>query len=183
MKTAIRNGLLAIALVAMQCLSTPALHAGAPIAWNAIQGKNGECQISFPSLPQVMQQKIPVGQGGKHLFYDMYVAPFEEKGLFLLLVATYPEPIPQGGQEVAGLQGLVRGILGQHPENRLVFGEMGTLLGHPSVSFLIESKTSYFRGQALVVGNKLFLIAMEGIKGSLDEAIFKHFVKSFQLTK
>jgi len=33
----------------------------------------------------------------------------------------------------------------------------------------------------LMVGNKLYLIAMEGKKGELDEQIFNRFMKSFQL--
>ena len=53
--------------------------------------------------------------------------------------------------------------------------------GHPAMNFLVQSDLSYFRGQALMVGNKLFLIAMEGKKGSLEEKIFLRFVKSFQI--
>ena len=49
------------------------------------------------------------------------------------------------------------------------------------MNFLVQSGKSYFRGQALMVGNKLFLIAMEGRKGTLQEAIFTRFLKSFQL--
>ena len=91
-------------------------------------------------------------------------------------------PMPlSGGHEIAGLEGLLKGIVGHHPENKLVFADLGELFGHSAVNFLVEGKSTYFRGHALMVGNKLFLIAMEGIKGNLDEPAFARFLKSFKL--
>ncbi|MBU6447201.1 MAG: hypothetical protein KGQ49_07370, partial [Verrucomicrobia bacterium] len=101
--------------------------------------------------------------------------------VFLLLIATYPMPL-SGGHEVAGLEGLLSGILNHNPENQLVYANLTDLMGHPAMDFLVEGGTSYFRGQALMIGNKLYLIAMEGIKGKLDEKIYTKFLKSFNLT-
>jgi hypothetical protein len=116
------------------------------------------------------------------LSYDVYLAPFEDRGVFLLLVATYPLPVA-GGQEIAGLEGLVRGIVNHHPENRLVYANVIEFASKPAVNFLVQSGKSYFRGHAVMVGNRLFLVAMEGKAGDLDEKTFNRFLKSFQISK
>jgi hypothetical protein len=54
-------------------------------------------------------------------------------------------------------------------------------MNYPAIDFLVQSGSSYFRAQALMVGNKLFLIAMEGRKGTMDEQVFLQFLRSFQL--
>lgn len=154
-------------------------HADAGASWQQIQTQSGECQISFPSTPQMIQQALNLAEG-KKLLYDVYLAPFENKGVFLLLVATYPAALPPG-YEMAGVESLLRGILGHHPDNQLVFAEQIEIAGRPAINFLVQNGVNYFRGQAVMVGNKLFLIAMEGMKDSREESVFLQFVKSFQL--
>lgn len=151
-------------------------------SWQEMTAKNKECLISFPSVPQLIQQVIPVADGSAKLYYDLYVAPFEEKGVFLLLVATYPAPLT-GGHEIAGLEGLLKGIVGHHPDNKLMYAELVQFFGMPAVNFLVQSGESYFRGQAVMVGNKLYLIAMEGAKEGMNEAVFARFLQSFKLLK
>jgi hypothetical protein len=129
----------------------------------------------------MIQQTLPLSDGVNRLSYDVYLAPHEDKGVFLLLIATYPAPL-SGGHEIAGLEGLLSGIVNHNPENKLVFADLIELHGYPAVNFLVEGGSSYFRGQALMVGNKLYLIAMEGIKGKMDEATYMRFQKSFKLT-
>ena len=150
------------------------------LKWQQVVAKSGECTISFPSAPQMIQQSLPLADGINRLSYDVYLAPHENKGVFLLLIATYPMPL-SGGHEVAGLEGLLSGILNHNAENQLIFADITELMGHPAMDFLVEGGNSYFRGQAIMIGSKLYLIAMEGVKGKMDEPIFKQFLKSFQL--
>lgn len=152
------------------------------VAWPQMQAKHGECQISFPVTPQLIEQKVPIANSPHHLSYDVYLAPFEDRGVFLLLVATYPLPVA-GGHEIAGLEGLVKGIVNHHPDNRLVYAKLGEFANRPAVNFLVESGKSYFRGHAVMVGNRLFLVAMEGRAGDLQEKMFERFLKSFEITK
>ena len=51
------------------------------------------------------------------------------------------------------------------------------------MTFLVEGGGSYFRGQALMVDNRLYLIAMEGLKGKMDEKVYTKFLKSFRLNQ
>lgn len=149
--------------------------------WKQVYAKSGECMISFPTQPQMLSQTLDLQEGQK-LVYDVYLSPFESKGVFLLLVATYPAELLKG-HEIAGVEGLLQGILNHNVDNSLVFSKMIEIGGNPAMSFLVENGQSYFRGQALMVGNKLFLLAMEGKKEFLEENVFLQFVKTFQITK
>lgn len=171
--------ILALTLFMAHLFFRSVAHADVGPSWKQIYAKGGDCLISFPSPPQMLQQSLNLPEGQK-LLYDIYLAPFEMKGVFLLLVATYPSPLSEG-HEIAGIEGLLKGIVGHHPNNALVFSEIIEIDGHPAMNFLVQSDLSYFRGQALMVGNKLFLIAMEGKKGFLEENVFNRFVKSFRL--
>lgn len=172
---------LALSLLAAHVLLRNVAHADLNDGWKHVYAKNGECRIAFPAQPQLVQQSLNMAETGQKLFYDVYLAPFEDKAVCLLLVATYPSRVTPG-QEMIGLEGLIRGIVGHHPENELVFAEVAEHeKGFPVVNFLVQNKSSYFRGQAMMVGTRLFLMAMEGKKGSLHEPTFGGFSGSFQL--
>ncbi|MGB7978872.1 MAG: hypothetical protein WCF19_06915 [Chlamydiales bacterium] len=173
---------LALSLFAFHLFFRSVAHAEAGSSWEQTFSQSGECRISFPSTPQMIQQTLPLADGVNRLSYDVYLAPHEDKGVFLLLIATYPMPLT-GGHEIAGLEGLLSGIVNHNPENQLVYAKMVDYMGIPTMDFLVEGGSSYFRGQALMVGNKLYLIAMEGLKGKMDEKVYSRFVKSFQLKK
>jgi hypothetical protein len=172
--------LLAIGLMIAHVFFRNQVEAGAIADWKQIHSRAGDCRISFPVLPQMIQQGFDVDEKGGRLTYDVYVAPYQDKGLCLLLVAQYPTAIP-AGQEVLGLEGLVRGIVSQHPENKLVFAELGEFEGYPALTFMVQSGKNYFRAQAVMVRSKLFMIAMEGRKQHFEENVFQHFLKSFSL--
>jgi hypothetical protein len=172
---------LAFSLFAFHVFVRSVAHADEGISWKQIFTKSGECHISFPSTPQMIQQTLPLADGVNRLTYDVYVAPHEDKGVFLLLVATYPMPLT-GGNEIAGLEGLLSGIVNHNPENQLVYADLIDYMGIPTMDFLVEGGSSYFRGQALMVGNKLYLIAMEGLKGKMDDNAYNKFIKSFKLS-
>lgn len=154
-------------------------HADTPIAWKQVFMKSGDCSIEFPTTPQLIHQALQLAEGQK-LLYDVYVAPVENQGVFLLLIATYPLPLT-GGHEVAGLEALVKGIVNHSPDNELIFAEKIEWNGHPAIHFLVRGGANYFRGQAFMRGNKLFLIAMEGKESNREETLFTRFVRSFQL--
>ena len=158
-------------------------HANAempPIAWKEIQSRTGDCKISFPGIPQLIQQKLKVDGTDQHLTYDVYLAPFQNRGVCLLLIAQYPSEIPSG-QEMQGLQALVKGIVSKDAENKLVFAEPVSFQQFPALNFLVQNGKNYFRAQAVMVKSKLYMIAMEGGKGHFDESFFQVFLRSFQL--
>lgn len=171
---------LAFFLFATHIFIRSVAHADEGSHWDLMVSRTGDCRIHFPSRPQMVQQSLKMNEEGLRLNYDVYLAPFEDKGVCLLLIAQYPLPIAQG-HEMAGLEGLLNGIVSHNKDNKLAFAKMIDLKGIPAVDFLVQSGTNYFRGIAFMTGNKLYLIAMEGKKGSLDEKVFLKFTGSFQL--
>jgi hypothetical protein len=171
--------LLAIGLVVAHILFRSTAQAAPTDPWKQFYTQDGGCSISFPAPPTLVQQSMKVADG-QHLTYDIYLAPFEDKGVFMLLVATYPQAL-SGGHEVAGLEGLLKGLVGHNVENKLVFANLVDYAGRPAMNFLVQSLSNYFRGHALMKGNKLFLIAMEGRKADIDEKTFTRFLESFKL--
>ena len=172
---------LAIGLLMVHVLFRTTAHASEHPQWQQFASYSGECEIAFPTKPSFMEQSLQLPEGKGMLHYEVYLAPFEDrKGVFMLLIATYPHTL-DGGHEVAGLEGLVRGIVNHNPENRLVFANLLQFFEHPALTFLVQSSANYFRGQAVMVGNKLYLIAMEGRKGELNEKTFNRFLESFRL--
>jgi hypothetical protein len=172
--------ILTIALIAAHIFFRSQAHAEQS-DWKEIYARSGDCRIAFPTLPQMIEQKLKLNDEGLHLAYDVYLAPMNEHSICVLLVAQYPKAIASGS-EMVGLQGLLKGILNQHPDNRVVFADMVHMHGYPALNFMVESGKNFFRGQAMMVGNKLYLIAMEGIKQRFEEAIFQRFLQSFHLT-
>ena len=154
-------------------------YASEGMQWRETETKKGECCIEFPTAPQLMSQAIDLPEG-KQLVYDVYLSPHDTKGVFLLLVATYPVSLNKA-HESAGVEGLLKGIIGHHPDNELIYSEFTEVDGQIAMNFLVQNGVNYFRGQAFMKENKLFLIAMEGKKEFLQEGIFSRFASSFRL--
>lgn len=149
------------------------------LSWKEIQVKAGDCRISFPENPQLIEQKLKLSEG-LFLNYDVYLAPIADHSVCLLLIAQYPKPLPAGTERI-GLEGLLKGILNQHPDNQLLFSDMIQYQSFPALNFLVQSGKNYFRGQAVMVHNKLYLIAIEGMKERFEEKVFQSFLKSFKI--
>ncbi len=173
---------LVFSLLAIHFLTQNHVHANESSPWNLMISRTGDCRIHFPARPQMVQQSFQISDDGLRLHYDVYLAPFEDKGVCLLLIAQYPLPITKGN-EITGLEGLLNGIIGHSADNKLTFAKVIELQGTPGIDFLVHSKSNYFRGLAFMIGNKLYLIAMEGKKENLNEKIFNRFSKSFELSQ
>ena len=148
--------------------------------WKEIYARSGDCRISFPVMPQMVQQNLKMKNSEMQLTYDVYLAPYRDHAVCLLLIAEYPMPLSPG-HEKAGLEGLLKGIIGQHPDNELIYAEMIEMQGFPALNFMVHSGKNFFRGQALMAGNRLYMIAMEGTKLHFEEMTFQRFLKSFRL--
>ena len=173
---------LAFSLLATHIFIQSVAHADEGNSWNLTVSRTGDCRIHFPSRPQMVQQSFQVAEDGTRLNYDVYLAPFEDKGVCLLLIAQYPLPVVPGN-ELAGLEGLLNGIIGHSPDNALAFAKVIDVSGVPGVDFLVHSKSNYFRGMAFMIESRLYLIAMEGKKEFLIVTVCSRFSQSFHLNK
>lgn len=172
---------LTLALVGAHIFFRSDANAESPaVVWKEIHARSGDCKIAFPGMPQLIQQSLKVEGTEARLTYDVYLAPLLNRGVCLLLIAQYPTEIP-AGQEMLGLQALVKGILSKDADNKLIFSESSASQKFPTLNFLVQNGKNYFRAQAVMVGSKLYMIAMEGGKVHFDESLFQVFVKSFKL--
>jgi hypothetical protein len=106
----------------------------------------------------------------------------EKKSVFLLLIAQYPDFVDQSYAQVS-LEGFLNGILANNPGNQLLFADLLLVGGYEALDFFIRTGSVYFKGRAIMVKNKLYLMAMECEVQNYDETKYNYFVSSFVFNK
>lgn len=160
----------------------PAVKAGQAQDWQDFHSVNGQCTLKFPALPEHISENMSVPEEGYELKYDAYISNLEKKSVFLLLIAQYPDFVDQSLAQVS-LEGFLNGILANNPGNQLLFADLLLVSGYEALDFFIRTGAMYFKGRAIMVKNKLYLMAMECEIQHYDEDRFNYFVNSFQLGK
>ncbi|MBI5274700.1 MAG: hypothetical protein HY860_06590 [Chlamydiales bacterium] len=151
-------------------------------SWLSTYSKEGNCKILFPSVPEHMQQLMPVPEQNTHLQYDVYVSGFEGEAVFMMLIAEYPVQGMDGYAEM-NLENFLNGILSQNPNNKLIFADISEINGHKALDFFIRTKGVFFKGRAIMANNHLYLIAMECEMQHYNEDRYNYFVNSFEFLK
>src|SRR3569832_753076 len=62
-----------------------------PIGWKEFHSKAGNCSMMFPNEPELISVKMAMTDEGFELAYDAYISAAEQKAVYMLLVAKYPE--------------------------------------------------------------------------------------------
>ena len=75
----------------------------------------------------------------------------------------------------------LNGILTHNPGNQLLSADLLLVNGLEALDFHVRSGNVYFKGRAVMVKNKMYLMAMECEIPSYDERQYKHFVESFKI--
>lgn len=151
------------------------------VLWTHVQSTEGKCSMKFPTQPEHISEKMNIPEEGFDLSYDAYISGTEkEDAVFMLLVAQYPDFVDETYAQMS-LEGFLNGILTHNPTNQLVFADLALVNGHEALDFFIRSGATYFKGRALLVGNSLYLMAVECEMQNYDEEIYTRFVESFEL--
>lgn len=150
--------------------------------WKEFQATGGNCSMKFPCKPDHLSEKMRLPEEGFDLKYDAYVSSVDQKTVFLLLVAQYPDFVDESYARMS-LEGFLNGILTHNPNNQLIFADLSLVGGHEALDFFIRTGGVYFKGRALMVKNSLYLMAMECEVQNYDETHFNTFIDSFQLAK
>ncbi len=148
--------------------------------WKEVSCVSGKCTMQFPTPPEHLSEKMHVLEGGFDLMYDAYVSTPDQKTVFLLLVAQYPEFVDEQFAR-KNLEHFLNGMLMHNPNNQLIFADLTSVNGHEALDFFIRTGGLYFKGRALMVQNNLFLMAMECEVQNYDELNYNRFVNSFIL--
>lgn len=151
-------------------------------AWQEFHSVVGNCTMQFPKHPDHLSEKMTLPEEGFDLKYDAYISSIDQKTVFLLLVAQYPDFVDETYARMS-LEGFLNGILTHNPNNQLIFADLSLVGGHEALDFFIRTGGVYFKGRALMVKNSLYLMAMECEVQNYDETHYNKFVQSFQLSK
>jgi hypothetical protein len=148
--------------------------------WQEFHSAVGNCTMQFPKYPDHLSEKMRLPEEGFDLKYDAYISAMDQKTVFLLLIAQYPDFVDATYARMS-LEGFLNGILTHNPNNQLIFADLSLVNGHEALDFFIRTGGVYFKGRALMVKNSLYLMAMECEVQNYDETHYNKFVGSFQL--
>ena len=150
--------------------------------WQEFHSVVGKCTMKFPKYPDHLSEKMRLPEEGFDLKYDAYISAMDQKTVFLLLIAQYPEFVDESYARMS-LEGFLNGILTHNPNNQLIFADLSLVGGHEALDFFIRTGSVYFKGRAIMVKNSLYLMAMECEVQNYDEGSYNAFVESFELSQ
>lgn len=188
------KGIVVATAAALVMSFTPLLSAGTVSAaektavqkseslWQEFHSVVGKCTMRFPKYPDHLSEKMRLPEEGFDLKYDAYISAMDQKTVFLLLIAQYPDFVDESYARMS-LEGFLNGILTHNPNNQLIFADLSLVGGHEALDFFIRTGSIYFKGRALMVKNSLYLMAMECEVQNYDEGSYNSFVESFQLSQ
>lgn len=150
--------------------------------WQEFHSVVGKCTMRFPKYPDHLSEKMRLPEEGFDLKYDAYISALDQKTVFLLLIAQYPDFVDESYAKMS-LEGFLNGILTHNPNNQLIFADLSLVGGHEALDFFIRTGGVYFKGRAIMVKNSLYLMAMECEVQNYDEGSYNAFVESFALSQ
>ncbi len=150
--------------------------------WKKTTSKEGKCSANFPKAPEHIKQRIPLKGEDKELQYYVYVADYNRKAVFMLLIAEYPGIVTEENA-VKNLEHFLNTLIAQNPNNKLLFADLIKVEGFAGMDFFIQSDQVYFKGRAIQANNTLYLLAMECEVANYSEEHCQYFIESFQLDK
>lgn len=166
----------------MVATAAPSSVVSKEIAWQDFHSAVGNCTMQFPKYPDHLSEKMRLPEEGFDLKYDAYISALDQKTVFLLLIAQYPDFVDESYARMS-LEGFLNGILTHNPNNQLIFADLSLVGGHEALDFFIRTGGVYFKGRALMIKNSLYLMAMECEVQNYDETHYNKFVESFALAK
>lgn len=150
--------------------------------WQEFHSVVGKCTMKFPNYPEHVSENMAMPEEGYDLRYDAYISSVDQKSVFMLLIAQYPDFVDESYAQMS-LESFLNGILSHNPGNQLIFADLLLVNGREALDFFIRTGSVFFKGRAMMVKNSLYLMAMECEMQHYDEDTFKGFINSFTLAR
>lgn len=150
--------------------------------WQEFHSVVGKCKMKFPNHPEHVSENMAMPEEGYDLRYDAYISSVDQKSVFMLLIAQYPDFVDETYAQMS-LESFLNGILSHNPGNQLIFADLLLVNGREALDFFIRTGSVFFKGRAMMVKNSLYLMAMECEMQHYDEDTFKAFINSFILAR
>jgi hypothetical protein len=126
---------------------------------------------------------IPIKEVNGYLKYDVYISFIDENNsVCMMIIANFPTKIDKSNERLS-LEGFLNGIINHKNDKKIVYANFSDFNDLSALDFLLENQNRYFKGKAIIRGNKLYLIAME-YNNTLDfDKTFEKYMDSFSLKK
>lgn len=145
-------------------------------AWKIFHSQSGNCKIAFPTIPKHLQEKFVLPKSKATVSYDAYISSDKPQTVYMMLIANYPMPIDPTHQK-ASLESFIKGLVRQG--GKIVFANFFEIPKATVMEFFIQNENMYFKGRAIMKGNKLYLIAMESLESQYEDKFYHQFIESF----
>lgn len=149
--------------------------------WRDFHTVVGKCSLKFPVAPEHFSEKMksPGGEGYE-VHYDAYISAHEQKSVYMLLIAEYPQELASAPAQIS-LDGFLNGLLSNNPSNQLLYADFLLVEGgHQALDFFIRTGGVYCKGRAIMHKNQLYLLAMECEVQNYNERVYNYFLSSFK---
>lgn len=152
-------------------------------SWQQFYAVANNYRVAFPENPEHLQQTLASEDQQFDMKYDVYVAANNQREVYMVLVAQYPDFVDDSYAELS-LETFLNGILHQNAGNQLIFADLIEVQGYKALDFFIKSSDNvYFKGRAVMAKNQLYLLAMECEVQNYVESNYNYFISSFQIVK
>jgi len=163
-------------LLVFSIFKTYNLEASEGSKWQEFHSENGHCKIAFPTIPKHLKEQFVLPRSQATVTYDAYISSDRPQTVYMMLIANYPMTIDPQHQQVS-LENFINGLVQQG--GKIVFANFLQIPQATGLEFFIQNGNVYFKGRAIMKGNKLYLIAMESLENQYEESIYHKFIESF----
>lgn len=134
----------------------------------------------FPAAPQLSTNKVPIQDTDLSIIQELHVAKDEQDNAYFAVTFVYPRPFdvddPQGVLKTV-LDGMVTAL----PGAQLADSSAADYQGRPALEFMIKDPNQLItQGKLFFRERVLYQVMVTYEEGSLEEAAYLYFLKSFR---
>lgn len=160
----------------------PAMYKEDYTTWKEFLAEDGSFSVKFPGAPQhaTATEDAPFGVAKDKVTYHVYASQGKDGTTFLVKEIQYPDTAPLGQEEVL-FDDIVRDMITNNANSKLIESKKGSFLNRPTRDFEIEAPGFLIRSRAFFAGKKLFVLTVMDRNPIHINDDFNTFVDSFQL--
>ena len=146
-------------------------------SWQTVTTKTGLVSARFPTAPTQQNITVPINDSDYSMNQETYTSQDGDGVTYFLSIASYPEPFDIEKSNLilqTSLEGMLKAVTG----NQLVESSYETYKNTPSVEFLIQNDTLYYRGKLFLKDNTLYQAFVSYTDAALHNDAYVYFLDS-----
>lgn len=141
--------------------------------------KAARFSIRTPTFPQKADQTVVDPQTKETREYHIYLAERFDTTIFMVTLIDFPYGIKTSKELV--MEGMKESLVKANPSNVIAEETRDQFLGHPSLSFTIDSKEKYAKYRVFFVDDTLYMLGEIAKRERFNLGEFDYFVEHFKL--